>query len=305
MKTLPLLNFNNRLAIFTNFFMALQHVVNFAATWMNFEEYESTDPEPETELRARVAELENKVGAQDLIVAAQNIELSEAQRQRETYKKHARECEETLHASLENAEVLTRDIGSLKAELETSRTHLAASQAARASLASELQTAQVKEKKTLAENARVIAERDEALSEREDARRQLKELRVQCDGLRQKLKAFKAKVTRLSEQLSLVPWLRNSSWSVGFNWGFENFRTLALNASQYKNISIRTVSVNFLRIPAEGMASLGRLGVEYFPDVLDWSEHAPRPRMSAEPAEAAPRAGDEDPQVRHPGEPNP
>lgn len=68
---------------------------------------------------------------------------------------------------------------------------------------------------------------------------------------------------------------------MGLNWGFENFRNLVPNASQY-NISFETVSVNFLRILVEGLAFLGCLGVEQFPNIIDWSQDAPRPFAVAE-----------------------
>jgi len=42
------------------------------------------------------------------------------------------------------------------------------------------------------------------------------------------------------------------------------------------------MSMNFLRIPTMGIAMLGRLGVEQFWDVSDWSENAPHPRGDAE-----------------------
>lgn len=44
------------------------------------------------------------------------------------------------------------------------------------------------------------------------------------------------------------------------------------------------MSVNFLHILAAGMALLGCLAVEQFPEVSDWSEHAPRPRIDVGPS---------------------
>lgn len=48
------------------------------------------------------------------------------------------------------------------------------------------------------------------------------------------------------------------------------------NTSQL-DISLKTLSVNFLRIPAVALKSLGQLGVERFLDVMDWSQNASRP----------------------------
>jgi hypothetical protein len=34
-------------------------VVNFAATWMNFEEYDCANPDPEVQLQSQISELES------------------------------------------------------------------------------------------------------------------------------------------------------------------------------------------------------------------------------------------------------
>jgi hypothetical protein len=48
------------------------------------------------------------------------------------------------------------------------------------------------------------------------------------------------------------------------------------NTSQL-DISLKTLTVNFLRIPATALESLGQLGVKRFLDVMDWSQNASRP----------------------------
>jgi hypothetical protein len=62
------------------------------------------------------------------------------------------------------------------------------------------------------------------------------------------------------------------------------FRELQDPCSQSYSGSFETVSVNFLRISAAGMALLGCLAVEQFLDVSDWSERAPCPRIDVKPA---------------------
>jgi hypothetical protein len=119
-------------------------------------------------------------------------------------------------------------------------------------------------------------DRDQAISERESTLEKLEEAERRCQRIRRKYRYYKAKVRRLSEQLSFVPWLRTKAWAFGFHIGFENFRALALRSDRLK-ISFETVSSNFLSLPSSCYSELLDLGIKYFPDILDWSKDAPNP----------------------------
>jgi hypothetical protein len=88
---------------------------------------------------------------------------------------------------------------------------------------------------------------------------------------------YKAKAVRYLKQLLLVPWLHDQGWACGFNWGFDNFRTLVLNPHRF-NFSPETVSPTLLNISDEVINELEQMGVEQFLDVLDWSEFAASPQ---------------------------
>lgn len=75
------------------------------------------------------------------------------------------------------------------------------------------------------------------------------------------------------KQLLLVPWLHDQGWAYGFNWGFDNFRTLVLNPHRF-NFRPETVSPTLLNIPDEVIDELEQMGVEQFPDVSDWKSAA-------------------------------
>jgi chromosome segregation ATPase len=61
------------------------------------------------------------------------------------------------------------------------------------------------------------------------------------DKFRKKHRHHKARASRYLQQLSWVPWLREEAWSLGFWWGFENFRTIVLNPTRFL-VDIATVA---------------------------------------------------------------
>lgn len=135
-----------------------------------------------------------------------------------------------------------------------------------------------KRDQALAKKSQSLELKDIAMFEREGVVNHLEELQAKFHKLGRKLIRHKARALRLSFQLSQVLWLRDSAFSMGLNWGFENFKTLALIAPWY-GISFETVSVKFLRIPTVALESLGHLGVERFPDITDWSPNASHPAV--------------------------
>jgi hypothetical protein len=105
---------------------------------------------------------------------------------------------------------------------------LIASQAEKAMLAADLKDAVAKKEKASVGKDQASAERDWAGAEKEVAMDRYKETYSQYQKLCRKYNHYKAKARRLSNQLSFIHWLRDLAWTLGFNWGFENFRTLAL-----------------------------------------------------------------------------
>jgi len=57
-------------------------VVNFAASWMNFEEYCEANPDPEVQLQSQIAELENKLAERETVINSRRIELAEARKRK-------------------------------------------------------------------------------------------------------------------------------------------------------------------------------------------------------------------------------
>jgi len=70
---------------------------------MNFEKYESANPDPEVQLQSRIFELENKLEAWEIVIAAWCVELAEARKKHGAHENLVREYERTLNAALEGA----------------------------------------------------------------------------------------------------------------------------------------------------------------------------------------------------------
>jgi len=93
--------------------------------------------------------------------------------------------------------------------------------------------------------------------------------------------------------------LYHGSGAQGFNWGFENYRTLVLNPQSY--IFDPATMRSFLVMPDEAISELAQMGVEFFLDVSDWGEDAPNPQqanLAPEPSTSEPildRTAEDDP----------
>lgn len=120
------------------------------------------------------------------------------------------------------------------------------------------------------------ADRDQAVAERESALEKLEGTKSRYQRIQRKYRHYKARVRRLTEQLSFVPWLRTKAWAFGFHIGFENFRALILRSDRLQ-VPYESVSSDFLSLPSSCYSKLMDLGIEYFPDVADWSKDAPNP----------------------------
>lgn len=130
--------------------------------------------------------------------------------------------------------------------------------------------------KAVSEKGLAEVDKDQAVADRESVLERLEGIEGRYQKIRKKYRHCKAKVRRLSEQLSFVPWLRTKAWAFGFHVGFENFRALVLRSDQ-PQVSVKNVSSNFLPLSSSCYSALLDLGIEYFPDVSDWSKDAPNP----------------------------
>jgi hypothetical protein len=75
----------------------------------------------------------------------------------------------------------------------------------------------------------------------------------------------KDKTKHYLKQLSYVPYLRDQSWGRGFNWGFENFQSLATKP-QYK-FDPTTVGPLLVRISDEAIKEMEEFGLDFMLDI--------------------------------------
>jgi len=115
---------------------------------------------------------------------------------------------------------------------------------------------------------RLEAERNKAVEAQDHSESLLIRLRARYDTDRAKLK-------RYLKQLSYVRHLRDQSWALGCNWGFENFRTLVTNP-QYK-FDPETVGPMLVGFPEEAILEMEEFGKDFMPDVPSWGDDAPDP----------------------------
>jgi hypothetical protein len=120
--------------------------------------------------------------------------------------------------------------------------------------------------KAVSERELLEADRYQAVAERESALEKLEGTKSRYQRIRRKYRHYKARVRRLTEQLSFVPWLRTNAWAFGFHIGFENFRALVLRSGRLQ-VSYESVSSHFLPLPSSCYSKLMDLGIEYFLDV--------------------------------------
>jgi hypothetical protein len=91
----------------------------------------------------------------------------------------------------------------------------------------------------------VISLKDSAIEEMREAIERIEELHLQV----------------VEKELSQVPELRDSSWAIGFNWGFEHYRGIAKSAPP-KDDSFKDLDIGSIQIPDMTLETLARLGVE-------------------------------------------
>jgi chromosome segregation ATPase len=209
---------------------------------------------------------------------------------------------ETLEGNLSATQTRLKDALSEKAKLETTlgvelqssgslRETVQSLQAENSGLKSELQSIQAAKDQALIDNEKLAEERDQALSEKGIALTAKDRITSKLEqaivdkkqALDDQISAFQERreaverieelhlqVVELTRELSQVPELRDTSWAVGFNWGFEHYRGVARSAPSGDE-SFKDLDISTIRIPDEALETMAKLGVDQFPHVADWS----------------------------------
>jgi hypothetical protein len=193
------------------------------------------------DLESRIETLKNDIQLRDRTIEARDKDLILARKQADKARVQATESEKTLDRVLTN--------------LTEANEHKVAL------------TARVAEMET---------EKDSLVAEKLALAEKQKEAHARCKKLRKKSHHYKSKSKRLKKQLDLVPWLRGLSWGRGLNWGFESLRTMFLHPEVFED-DPETVTPNLIEMPESATNELQTLGMEFFPDVTDWTEDAPNP----------------------------
>jgi hypothetical protein len=215
---------------------------------------------------------------------------------------------EALESNLSAAQARLKDAFSEKAKLEATlevelqssgslRTAIQALQAENSALKSELQSTREDKDQALLDKEQLAGERDQALSEKGIAltardrvkseleqaladKRQALDLQISAfeerRGAVERIEELHLQVVELTKELSGVPELRDISWAVGFNWGFEHYRGVARSAPPGDE-SFKDLDISTIRIPEEALETMARLGVDQFPHVADWGPKTSEP----------------------------
>jgi hypothetical protein len=213
-----------------------------------------------------------------------------------------------LENNLSAAQARLKDALSEKAKLEATlevelqssgslRATIQSLQVENSALKSELQSTLEAKDRALLDKEELAGERDQALSEkgtaltaRDRARSNLEQaladkkqaIDLQISAFQDRREAIERmeelhlQVVELTRELSRVPELRDTTWAVGFNWGFEYYRGVARNAPAGDE-SFKDLDISTIQIPDEALETMARLGIDQFPHVTDWSQKAPEP----------------------------
>jgi hypothetical protein len=215
---------------------------------------------------------------------------------------------EALESNLSAAQARLKDAlsektkleATLEVELQSSGSLRAANQslwAKNSALKSELQSTQAAKDRALLDKEELAGERDQALSEkgialtaRDRVKSELEQaiadkkqaLDLQISAYEEKreeverIEELHLQVVELTRELSRVPELRDTSWAVGFNWGFEHYRCVARSAPPGDE-SFKDLDISTIQIPDEALETMAKLGVDQFPHVADWSPKTSEP----------------------------
>jgi hypothetical protein len=135
----------------------------------------------------------------------------------------------------------------------------------------------------LSEKGVALTARDQVKSELEQAiadKKQALDLQISAFDERreavERIEELHLQVVELTRELSWVPELRDASWAVGFNWGFEHYRGVAKSAPPGDE-SFKDLDISTIQIPDEALETMAKLGVDQFPHITDWSPKTSQP----------------------------
>jgi len=231
---------------------------------------------------------------------------------------------EALESNLSTAQARLKDALSEKVKLEAAlevelqssgslRATIQSLQAENSALKSELQSTQAARDWALLDKEKLSGERDQALSEkgvaltaRDQVKSELEQaiadkkqaLDLQISAFEERREAVERieelhlQVVELTRELSRVLKLRDASWAVGFNWGFEHYRGVAKSAPTGDE-SFKDLDISTIQIPDEALETMAKLGVDQFPHVTDWSPKTsqPAPARNSEPGSTSSASG--------------
>jgi hypothetical protein len=151
----------------------------------------------------------------------------------------------------------------------------------------------------LSEKGVALTARDQVKSELEQAiadKKQALDLQISAFEERreamERIEELHLQVVELTRELSRVLKLRDASWAVGFNWGFEHYRGVAKSAPTGDE-SFKDLDISTIQIPDEALETMAKLGVDQFPHVTDWSPKTsqPAPARNSEPGSTSSASG--------------
>lgn len=191
--------------------------------------------------------------------------------------------EATLKVELQSSRSLRATIESLQSENSTLKFDLLSVQMERDQAVSDKEKIGKERDQALSEKGVALTARDQATSRLE---REIEEkkwaIKLQDEAIEERREAVERieelhlQVVELKREISQVPELQDSSWAVGFNWGFEYYRDVAKSAPP-SDESFKDLDISAIRIPDAALETMARLGVEQFPHVTDWSQRASQP----------------------------
>jgi hypothetical protein len=285
--------------------------VDVATSWRSIRDPEQDQRESIRSLEARVKELEDESKGQRRALAESEKHRLRFQKLSElrgsTLQTTLDSCERmvsdmgALENNLSAAQARLKDALSEKAKLEaTLGVELQSSSSLQAtiqSLQAELQSTQAARDRALTDNEKLAEERNQALSEKgialtardrvtseleqaiADKKQALDEQTSAYQERREaveRMEELHLQVVELTRELSQVPELRDTSWAVGFNWGFEHLRGVARSAPPGDE-SFKDLDISTIQIPDEALETMAKLGVDQFPHVTDWSPKTSKP----------------------------
>jgi uncharacterized protein (DUF3084 family) len=188
--------------------------------------------------------------------------------------------EAKLEVKLQSACSMRATIQSLQSENSALKSDLLSTQAKRNKVIFDREKFSEERDQALSEKGVVLTARDQTISRLEQAIEEKKwAIGLQDSAIEERkevverIKELHLQVVKLKKELSQVPELRDSSWAIGFNWGFENYRGMAKNAPP-DNDSFKNLDISSIQIPDMALEALARLRVGQFPHVTDWSQKA-------------------------------